>query len=171
MSVFISCLSGHQLGTCGLFWPVHCEQEVVRSGLYFQADAIKAQRAPLSSSISSDAATLEVTYSRWCGCKWLRCGSNWVRLEQPALDLASLGNKIVLSRWDFWVYLFLWDTLTYSTTMNDFPSLSQIARWHALYVKSLFHIIDWMNFPVKQIKNLISCFHFGQIPIPDKKIY
>ena len=95
---------------------MHCEQEVIHVVLYFQADAIKAQCVPLSSPTSSDAATLEVTYFRWCGCKWMRCGCKWVRLEQPALDFVSVRNKslTVLSRWDFRVYLFLQANLTYS---------------------------------------------------------
>lgn len=60
----------------------------VRKVLHFQADIIENPYVcvPLSSPTSSDAAILEVTYSRWWSFKCTRCGCKYMRLEQRALD-------------------------------------------------------------------------------------
>lgn len=76
---------------------------------------------------------------------WLHLGVTWT----TCLRLGISGKQNWAKSLKF-LGLFLWDNLTYSAAMNDFPFLSQNARWNALYDKFLFQIIDWMNFLIKQ---------------------
>lgn len=155
-------------GTCGWFWPVPCEQEVApvcylsgmmqsRPSLCFCHLLLPPMQQLWKSCIPAGAATSGQT------------GTTCIRL-----CISRNGSLAVLSHQDFRVGLFLWDNMAYSEYSHvwpPFPSLSQTPRWHELYLEFLFHVINSMNIPIGQIKDLMRHFQSSQIPIAAIKTY